>query len=57
MHQLLLASLEILLLWIFILLTIFQFRKINTTAAWMNVPYLAWVSFAMVLTFAIYFIN
>jgi translocator protein len=56
-NHLLFASIEIVLMWVFIILMIIQFRKINTIAAWLNIPYLAWVSFASVLTLTIYVIN
>jgi tryptophan-rich sensory protein len=51
------AFAEIVLMWIFILLTIRSFNKINKTAAWLLVPYIAWVSFASVLNFAIWKLN
>lgn len=51
------ALVEIILLWLLILITILSFRKIVPLAAWMLVPYLAWVSFATVLNAAIYFLN
>jgi translocator protein len=48
---------EIILMWIMILATIFSFAKINKKAAWLLVPYIAWVSFATVLNGAIFFLN
>lgn len=51
------ATLEIIVLWIFILLTILAFFRINKTAAWLMVPYLLWVSFASVLTATIWQMN
>ena len=36
---------------------VFTFRKIDPTAAWLQIPYLAWVSFAMVLTVSIWRLN
>ncbi len=47
----------ILFLWAFIALTIRSFYAINRTAAYLLVPYIAWVSFAAVLNFAIWAIN
>jgi len=38
------ALIEILLMWLAILLTIFRFAKFSKTAAWLLVPYLLWVS-------------
>ncbi len=49
----LLAFAWILLLWYFIFLTWQSFRKINRTAGWLLVPYLAWVTFAAYLNLAI----
>lgn len=53
-----LAALIILLvLLVLILLTIRWFRIVNPTAAWLMVPYLAWVVFAGVLNFKIVQLN
>lgn len=51
------ALAEILILWFFILLTILYFSRISKLAAWLMVPYISWVSFASLLTFAIYELN
>jgi tryptophan-rich sensory protein len=56
-HQLGLACLEILAMWFSILSMILLFYKTNKWAAYINMPYLLWVSFASVLTFSIYFLN
>ncbi len=56
-HQISWALAEMLLLWIFILLTIFSFASISKTAAWLLVPYISWVSFAMVLNYTIWQLN
>lgn len=56
-HQISWALVEMVLLWIFILLTIFSFASISKTAAWLMVPYISWVSFAMVLNFTIWQLN
>ncbi len=47
----------IILLWAAIVLTILVFKKISKTAAWLLVPYIAWVSFAVYLNFAIWRLN
>lgn len=52
-----LAFYEILVLWLAIAATIWVFRRISSTAAWLLVPYLAWVSFAAVLNAAILSLN
>lgn len=52
-----LAMAEIVVLWLAIAATIWTFRGISPTAAWMLTPYLAWVSFASCLNFAIWRLN
>lgn len=47
----------IVLLWIAIVLTILMFRKISKTAAWLLVPYIAWVSFASYLNYMLWVLN
>ena len=44
----------ILILWIMIFLTIFAFYRINTSAAYLLVPYLIWVSYASILNLSIW---
>ena len=56
-HEIGWALVDIVLLWIFILLTIFSFAPISKTAAWLLVPYISWVSFATILNFAIWQLN
>lgn len=51
------AFAEIVVLWVAILLTIFAFARISKLAAWLLVPYIAWVSFAAMLTYAIWDAN
>lgn len=48
---------EILVLWILIAATIFQFRPVSRLAALLLVPYLTWVSFAFVLTLSLWRLN
>lgn len=57
MHQPGLAFMEIILLWISILLTIFAFARLNKVAAWLLVPYISWVSFAAILNYTIWTMN
>lgn len=47
----------ILLLWVLILVTIRRFYPVSPTAGLLLVPYLAWVSFATILNFAILQLN
>lgn len=56
-QQLGLASIEIMLMWLSILVMIITFYKTSKVAALMNIPYLLWVSFATVLTVSIYSLN
>ena len=57
MHETGWALTEMILLWLTILATIFSFAKFSKTAAWLLVPYIAWVSFAMLLNGAIWRLN
>jgi tryptophan-rich sensory protein len=52
-----LALVEIIVLWITIVAMLFLFYKIKPVAAYLNFPYLLWVSFATVLTAGYYFLN
>jgi translocator protein len=56
-HQMLTAFVDLIALWVAILLTILTFKKMSTTAAWLLVPYLAWVTFAGYLNFATWHLN
>lgn len=47
----------IILMWVFIILTIYEFNKIYPTASYILIPYLIWVSLAMYLNGYIYFYN
>lgn len=44
-------------LWLAIAITIALFRRIDQWAAWLLLPYLAWVSFAAILNMAIWKLN
>ena len=57
LHNLMLATIEVVLLWLLIFETYTQFTKINKTAGYLLLPYLAWVSFASVLTASIWWLN
>ncbi len=52
-----LALVDVALLWLSILATIVAFYPHSPLAAWLLVPYLAWVSFASALNFAIWRMN
>ncbi|MGV3595511.1 MAG: TspO/MBR family protein [Sediminibacterium sp.] len=51
------ALIEMIALWILILLSILYFAKHSKTAAWLLVPYISWVSFALLLNAAIWKLN
>ena len=51
------AFVEIVVMWLAIFCTIIAFSKINTTAAWLLVPYISWVSFAAILNYSIWQLN
>jgi benzodiazapine receptor len=52
-----LAFAEVLLLWLLIVLTIGAFWRIKPLAGVLLLPYLAWVTFAAALTFAVWRLN
>ncbi|HEX8378446.1 MAG TPA: TspO/MBR family protein [Pedobacter sp.] len=56
-HETGLALVEIIVLWMSILLMIILFFRINRTAAYLQIPYLLWVSFATALNAAIWHLN
>jgi len=51
------ALIEIVFLWIAILLNIIKFYKINKTSGLILIPYLAWVTFATLLTLFVVLLN
>lgn len=51
------AFVWLLLLWVLVILMIRSFDKINKTAAYLNLPYLLWLTFAAYLNFAIWWLN
>ena len=52
-----LAGVEIILLWLMIFETFTKFVKINKIAGYLFIPYILWVSFAMVLNGSIWWLN
>ena len=57
LHRVGAAMVCIVALWLGIAATAAAFRKIDRLAAWLMVPYLAWVSFAALLNFSIWRLN
>ena len=56
-HSPALALVEIIVLLILILLTIISFSKLSKPAAWLLIPYIAWVAFATILNYSIWDLN
>lgn len=56
-HMILASVVDIAALWICIIWMILEFRKIKPVAAYLQVPYLLWVSFATVLDGSIWLLN
>lgn len=57
LNNILLAFLEIILLWLIMYETYNIFKQIDKKASYLLIPYLAWVGFATILTGTIYFLN
>ena len=51
------ALIWLLILLILIVITIRKYYKISPIAAYLQIPYLVWVSFALYLNFAIWYLN
>ena len=47
----------LILLWALVLVMILAFRKVDPLAAWLQVPYLLWLTFAAVLNGAVWLMN
>ena len=56
-HSPALALVDIILMVITIIFTIFSFSNFSKSAAWLLLPYIAWVSFAAILNFTIWNLN
>jgi len=52
-----LALIDIVALWIMIFVMLVQFYKMKPIAAYINIPYLLWVTFATALNLAYFFLN
>lgn len=56
-HMPTLALADLVVLWLLVVATMRAFRAIDATAAWLLVPYLAWVSYASTLNAALVAMN
>ena len=52
-----LAFLWLVVLWITVFLMILSFRKADPVAAWLQIPYLIWLTFAAYLSFGVWYLN
>ena len=52
-----LAMLWLVLLWILVAAMILTFRKTDSPAAWLQIPYLLWLTFAAYLNFGVWQLN
>ena len=57
LRWLLFAFFWLFVLWLLIIRTIMKYYKINPTAAYLQTPYLLWVTFAGYLNFSIWWLN
>lgn len=57
LKNILLASIEIVLLWLIIYETYHIFKQVDKRASYLLIPYLAWVGFATILTGSIFWLN
>jgi len=56
-HQIGLALIDIIVLWIFIITMLILFYRIKPLAAYINIPYLLWVTFASILNASYFVLN
>ena len=52
-----LAAIWLVLLWVLVLLMILSFQKVDMKAAWLQIPYLIWLTFAAYLNLGVYLLN
>ncbi|MDA1061105.1 MAG: tryptophan-rich sensory protein [bacterium] len=57
LHNPFYALIELVILWIAIVLTVWKFWKINVKAGSLLLPYIVWVTFAMLLNYSIWQLN
>ena len=52
-----LAAVWIVMLWIAVMVMILRFHRVDTVAAWLQVPYLVWLTFASYLALGVWLLN
>lgn len=52
-----LAFVWLIALWIVVLLMILSFRKVDPLAAYLQIPYLVWLTFAAYLSAGVWYLN
>lgn len=57
LHSPILGFIDIVVLWVFILITILKFYKLSKPASYLLIPYFLWVSFATILNLSIVLLN
>ena len=57
MQAYLFAFVWLVLLWVLVIVMIVKFKKISPAAAWLQIPYLLWITFAGYLSLMIYLLN
>ncbi len=57
LNNVFLAAVEVILLLLMIYETYLKFKPINKNSSYLLIPYMAWVSFASVLTWSIWWLN
>jgi tryptophan-rich sensory protein len=45
------------LLWVLVLTMILVFHRVDPLAAWLQLPYLAWLTFAAYLSYGVWMLN
>ena len=56
-HSIGYALIDIIFLWVALIFTTYQFFKISKLAGWLLIPYLLWLSYAVVLNASIWHLN
>lgn len=56
-HLVFFAIIDITILWLLILYMMASFKQVRPAAAYLNIPYLLWVSFAAILNISIWSLN